>query len=166
MDQDDNRWYRATWQEVQRSRDGITLDAAGLPDLTRVLGKILPPASLDQQNSYFLQGVESQVQTAGVFGLLAVPNKRDNAQRLGVGRLWERMHLWATTQGIGMQPLNQLTESADREVVLGRASRFGDSLKELVANPAWQAIMTFRLGYPTHPALPSPRLALNEVLGT
>jgi hypothetical protein len=164
LDQDDNRWYRATWQDVQRDRDGITLDAAGLPDLTRALGKMLPPASLDQQNSYFLQGVQSQVQTAGAFGLLAVPNKRDNAQRLGVGRLWQRMHLWATTQELGMQPLNQLTEMADREVVLASLPRFGDALRELVGDPAWQSIMTFRVGWPTHEALLSPRRALSAVL--
>jgi hypothetical protein len=164
LDQDDNRWYRATWQDVQRDRDGITLDAAGLPDLTRALGKILPPASLDQQDSYFLQGVQSQVQTAAAFGLLAVPDKRDNTQRLSVGRLWQRMHLWATTQGLGMQPLNQLTEMADREVALGSTPRFGLALSELVGDPAWRAVMTFRVGYPTHPALLSPRRALSAVL--
>jgi len=39
--QDDDRWYRATWQDVQRYRDGITLDAAGLPDLPPRLGQDL-----------------------------------------------------------------------------------------------------------------------------
>jgi len=88
MNKDDNRWYRATWQELQQHRDGITIDAAGLPDLTRALGKFLPPESLDQQNSYFLSGAESQVKTASAFGLLAVPNKRDDAQRMRAGRMW------------------------------------------------------------------------------
>ena len=125
LDQDDNRWYRGTWQDVQTHRDGITLDASGLPDLTRAFGKMLPPESLDQQDGYFLQGVQNQVQTAGALGMLAAPNKRDNAQRMGAGRLWQRMHLWATTQGVNMQPLNQMTEMADREVVLGSAPRFG-----------------------------------------
>jgi hypothetical protein len=161
---DDNVWYRATWQDVQQHRDGITLDAAGLSDFTRVLGKMLPPESLDQQNSYFLQGVQSQVQTAGVLGMLAVPNKRDNAQRLRVGQVWQRLHLWATTQGLVMQPLNQITEMADREVVLGSTPRFGDGLRTSVADPAWQGIFTFRAGYPTHEALLSPRRALNDVL--
>jgi hypothetical protein len=164
LTRDDNRWYRATWQDVQRYRDGITLDAAGLPDLTRTLGKILPPASLDQQNSYFVQGVQQQTQTAAAFGLLAVPNRRENAQRVEAGRLWQRMHLWATTQGLAMQPLNQLTELADREVVLGSAPRFGDAVRELVGDPGWQALLTFRVGYPTHEALRSPRRALSDVL--
>ena len=164
LNRDDNRWYRATWQDVQRERDGITLDAAGLPDLTRAVGKILPPASLDQQNSYFVQGVRQQTQTAAAFGLLAVRNRRENAQRVGVGRLWQRMHLWATTQGLAMQPLNQLTELADREVVLGSAPHFGDTVRALVDDPGWQALLTFRVGYPTHEALRSPRRAIADVL--
>jgi hypothetical protein len=164
LTRDDNRWYRATWQDVQRERDGITLDAAGLPDLTRALGKILPPASLDQQNRYFVQGVQQQTQTAAAFGLPAVPNRRENAQRMGAGRLWQRMHLWATTQGLAMQPLNQLTELADREVVLGSAPHFGDAVRGLVGDPGWQALLTFRVGYPTHEALRSPRRAIADVL--
>ena len=44
------RWYRATWQDIQQHRDGITLDAAGLPDLTRAIGKMLPPVSQEQQD--------------------------------------------------------------------------------------------------------------------
>jgi hypothetical protein len=164
LDTQDNRWYRATWQEVQHDRDGITLDAAGLPDWERALAKVLPPASLDQQNSAFLQGVQTQVQTAGVLGLLAVPRKRDNSQRMSVGRLWQRMHLWATMQGLGMQPLNQMTEMADREIILGDTPRFGNALLDLVNDPSWQAVFTFRAGYATQAALLSPRRALNAVL--
>jgi len=39
------------------------------------------------------------------------------------GRPWQRLHLRATTQGLAMQPLDQLTELADREVMLGSVSR-------------------------------------------
>jgi len=162
--QDDDRWYRATWQDVQRYRDGITLDAAGLPDLTRAVGKILPPASPAQQHDYFVQGVQTQVQTAGALGMIAVRDKRDNAQRLRAGRLWQRMHLWATTNGLAMQPLNQVTEMVDREIVLASTPRFGDALRALVGDPTWQVIMTFRVGYATHEALLSPRRPISAVL--
>jgi hypothetical protein len=165
---DDDRWYRATWQDVQRFRDGITLDAAGLPDLTRLLGKLLPPASADQQHAYFVKGVQTQVQTAGMLGMLAVHNKRDNAQRVQAGRVWQRMHLWATTQGVAMQPLNQLTEMADREAVLASTStstrHFGDALRDLISDPDWQVLLSFRTGYPTHEALRSPRRAVSTVV--
>lgn len=174
--QNDDRWYRGTWQEVQRYRDGITLDAAGLSDGMRVLGKLLPPASADQQHAYFVQGVQTQVQTAGMLGMLAVRNKRDNAQRMRAGRVWQRMHLWATTQGVAMQPLNQLTEMADREVVLARPPHFGDALHqvtsqvtrqvigEVVGDADWQALLTFRVGYATHDAPRSPRRAVSTVV--
>ena len=45
QDGDTARWWRGTWQNIQQHRDGITLDAAGLPDLTRAIGKMLPPAA-------------------------------------------------------------------------------------------------------------------------
>jgi hypothetical protein len=32
---------------------------------------------------------------------------------------YQRMHLWATSYGLAMQPMNQVTERADREVNLG-----------------------------------------------
>ncbi|MBA2395457.1 MAG: hypothetical protein H0V70_22230, partial [Ktedonobacteraceae bacterium] len=52
---DTGSWWRGTWQDVQQQRDGITLDAAGLSDLTRAFGKMLPSVSVEQQDSSFLQ---------------------------------------------------------------------------------------------------------------
>ncbi len=164
QDGDTARWYRATWQDIQQHRDGITIDAAGLPDLTRAFYKMLPPASQAQQDSSFLQNSAAQVQTAGAFGLLAVRNGQDRKQQLGAGRVWERMHLWVTKEGLAMQPLNQVVERAAREVVLGSAPHFGTSLQTLVGDPAWQTLLAFRVGYSTHEGLRSPRRAVNEVV--
>jgi len=74
------------------------------------------------------------------------------------------MHLWATTQGLAMQPLNYVTELVDRETVLSNTPHFGDALRDLVGDLNWQAIMTFRVGYPTHDALRSPRRGLSDVM--
>jgi hypothetical protein len=161
---DTGTWWRGTWQDIQQHRDGITLDAAGLPDLTRALGKMLPSVSVEQQDSSFLQNTAEQVKTAAVFGLLAIRNRQDRTQQVRAGRLWERMHLWATKEGLAMQPLNQATERASREVVLGIAPHFGDALRSLVGDAAWQTILTFRIGYSTHEGLRSPRRAVNEVV--
>jgi hypothetical protein len=157
-------WYRATWQDIQQHRDGITIDAAGLPDLTRSIAKMLPPASQEQQESSFLQNSADQVKTAGAFGLLTVRNGQDRKQQLGAGRVWERMHLWVTKEGLAMQPLNQVVERAAREVVLGSTPHFGTSLQTLVGDPAWQTLLAFRVGYSTHEGLRSPRRAVNEVV--
>ncbi|GHO65423.1 Tat pathway signal protein [Ktedonobacter sp. SOSP1-52] len=161
---DTGTWWRATWQDIQQHRDGITLDAAGLPDLTRVLGKMLPSVSVEQQDSSFLQNTAEQAKTAGAFGLLAIRNRQDRTQQVRAGQFWEHMHLWATKEGLAMQPLNQATERASREIVLGMSPHFGDALRLLVQDAAWQAILTFRVGYSTHEGLRSPRRAVNDVV--
>jgi hypothetical protein len=63
-----------------------------------------------------------------------------------------------------MQPLNQATERAAREVVLGSTPHFGTPLQTLVGDPAWLTLLTFRVGYSTHEGLRSPRRALNDVV--
>jgi hypothetical protein len=161
---DTGTWWRGTWQDIQQHRDGITLDTAGLPDLTRAIGKMLPSVSVEQQDSSFLQNTANQVSTAGAFGLLAIHNGQGRTQQVRAGRLWERMHLWATKEGLGMQPLNQATERASREVVLGITPHSGDALHALVGDAAWQTILTFRTGYSTHEGLRSPRRVVNDVV--
>jgi hypothetical protein len=161
---DTGTWWRGTWQDIQQHRDGITLDAAGLPDLTRAMGKMLPSVSVEQQDSSFLQNTAEQVKTASAFGLLTIHNKQDRTQQVRAGQLWEHVHLWATKEGLAMQPLNQATERASREVVLGIPSHFGNALHSLVGDPAWQTILTFRIGYSTHEGLRSPRRAVNDVV--
>ena len=161
---DTGTWWRGTWQDIQQHRDGITLDAAGLPDLTRALGKMLPSVSVEQQDSSFLQNTANQANTAGAFGLLAIHNRQDRTHQLRAGRLWERMHLWATKEGLAMQPLNQATERTSREIVLGITPHFGDALHSLIGDDALQAILTFRTGYSTHEGLRSPRREVNDVL--
>ncbi len=164
QDGDSAQWYRATWQDLQRHRDGITLDASGLPDWQRVLGKLLPPPALEQQDGYFLSNTEQQAKTAPVLALLLVRDRQDNAQRMRAGRLWQRMHLWATTHGLAMQPLNQMAERADREATTSAPPTFGAALAQLVGDPAWQPLMPFRLGYATQEALLSPRRDVRDVI--
>ena len=164
QDGDSARWYRATWQDLQQHRDGITLDAAGLPDWERAFGKMLPPPSQEQQDSTFLSNTTEQAQTAGAFGLLAVRDGQARAQQLRAGRLLERMYLWVTKAGLAMQPLNAVVERAAREVVLGSTPHFGASLAALVGDPAWQTLLAFRIGYSTHEGLRSPRRSVDEVV--
>jgi hypothetical protein len=74
------------------------------------------------------------------------------------------MHLWATTQGLAMQPLNQMSERADREAQLGVEPKFGTVLASLVSDPGLQALMPFRVGYPLSDSAVSPRRDLTSVL--
>ena len=163
--EDSAKWFRTNWQQLQSLRDGITLDAQSLPAFINAAAKILPPLSQASADDAWLTATrERHVATAAAFGLIAAPNARDNAMRIRGGRLWQRMHLWATTKGLAVQPLNQMCERADREKQLGIEPRFGIALKELVADAGSQALMPFRIGYPTVAARPSPRRDLKSVL--
>jgi hypothetical protein len=131
----------------------------------RFAAKVLPPISAQQSDRFWLKNTEQvQVATAAAFGLLLARDASANLDRIQGGRLWQRMHLWAQSQGIAMQPLNQLPERADREHSLGIEPRFGRALTELVADTGWQALMPFRLGYPTVTALASPRRSAEQVI--
>jgi len=161
------RWFRADWQALQRHRDGITLDAAGMPPALLALVKMLPAMSMEASDAGWLDATRKvHVATAPAYGIVLAHDPRDPAQRLAGGRLWQRLHLWAAARGIGMQPLNQMPERADRETTTGIESRFGGLLAELVGNDAWKALMPFRLGYPLGEAMPSPRRAVEDVIVT
>ena len=162
---DSHVWFRHDWTEIQEKRDGITIDAAGLSPLITTGGKMLSATTEAQSNDALLTNTkERHVPTAAAFGIIAVRDDRDNAQRMEAGRLWQRMHLWATTKGLAMQPLNQINERAEREQVLGIEPRFGDAQKELIGDPNWRGIFVFRTGYPTADASGSPRRSAKDVI--
>jgi hypothetical protein len=162
---DSAKWFRATWKDLNHYRDGITLDATGSPWYTRALAKVLPPQSPEKNDQFWLKTVkEVSIATASAFGILAVRDRSDRAQMLRCGRIWQRIHLWATVQGLAMQPLNQMPERATREEVLGIQPQFGNVLQELTGGSEWQALMVFRTGYPTTEALLSPRRSIEQVI--
>lgn len=164
---DSHRFFRYDWSDIQLHRDGPTIDAQLLPPLLALSAKMLPAPAVDTANGYWLENTRTiHIPTAAAFGVIAVRDHRDPRQRVRAGRLWQRLHLWATTQQIAMHPLNQLTERRDREEQLGLAPRFGSVLEALLAAPGWQAVFPFRAGYPTVEGKPSPRRAITDVIDT
>jgi hypothetical protein len=162
----DYAWFRQSWDQVQRQRDGITVDASGLPQLTETLAKLLPAQSRQATDDAWLTATRDRhTKTAAAYGIVAVRDAADNLQRLEGGRLLERVHLWATGNGIALQHMNQLTERADRERELSVSPQFGDALSQLLPD-GWQALSLVRVGYPTHTPNRSPRRALEAVLVT
>jgi hypothetical protein len=162
---DSARWFRSKWRDLQHYRDGITVDATGSPWYLRALAKILPQQSREENDQFWLKTTtEVHVATASAFGILAVRDQDDHSQRMRCGRMWQRMHLWATVQGMAMQPLNQMPERAAREEVLALKPKFRNVLRDLAGGSEWQALMFFRTGYPTTEALPSPRRSVEEVV--
>lgn len=158
------RWLRQDRSTIERHRDGLTLDTMGLADPAVLAAKMLPDPGPEEAGRAWLSTVHDQAGTAGAFGILAVRDNLDRAQRMRSGRIWQRMHLWATANGLAAQPMNQLHERADRELQLGLEPRYGHALEELVGDPGRRALFTFRLGHPTRPAPPSPRRPVPQVL--
>jgi hypothetical protein len=162
---DDFAWWRGDWHEVQKDKDGITVDASTfLPPLMRSVAKLLPPQARDANDSAWLSATRNpELSTTAAFGTIVVRHARSNRQRLEAGRLWQRMHLWATSQGLAMQPLNQTVERAEREQTAGFRPEIAAGLAALLPERGWQALMPFRIGYPTTDALKSPRHRAEDV---
>jgi hypothetical protein len=161
---DSHAWWRQDWDQLQETADGITLDTQALGPITPI-AKIVPDLSRQQNDAAFVKNVrETMLPTAAAFGILAVKDRSDHTQRLNCGRAWERIHLWGTTQGIAMQPLNQMCERVDRELQLGSEPVIGNAVRALLNDDSWGAVMPFRLGYPTNKVNLSPRRGLGKVI--
>jgi hypothetical protein len=160
---DDFAWYRQDRADIDRRRDGITMDAGGLGDIQRLLVRMLPPSSQATMQQGWLDATrDRQVSTAAAFGLVTVREPTDQRQRLMAGRLLERIHLAATTKDLALQPLNQVFERADREAYAGLAPVFTRAVADL--SPVGHGITAFRIGYPESAAALSPRRAAEDVV--
>ena len=124
MSRDSHAWYRQSADDIFMHRDGITLDASGNGAATRFFGKSLGRFSDDTANAYWLDATSSDQVTGSAFGILSSAAANSRADQLDVGRLFQSMHLWAVSQGLAVQPLNQLAELQDREDTQGLEPRF------------------------------------------
>jgi len=160
-----DRWFRHRWMDVQRRRDGITLDAAGLGPFVTTMAKLLPAASGETSHRYWRDATRDvQIPTTAVFGLIAVRDLYDRPQALRAGQRWQRLHLMGTTRGLAMQPINQPVEMVDRERELEKAPRAAAALAALTGEAGWKPTFAFRAGLPTRPAGPSPRRPVDAVV--
>lgn len=83
---------------------------------------------------------------------------------LAAGRLWQRLHLWATARGLAAQPLNQPVELVDREREQVAPPRTTEALAALTGDPAWHPTFVFRAGWADRPARLSPRRPVQAAL--
>jgi nitroreductase len=165
MVDDSQRWFRQRWADVEKFRDGPTLDTAGLSPLVAALAKIAPAPSPERNHRYWLDATRDvQVPSAPVLGMIAVEALYDRAQAIRAGRAWQRMHLFTTARGLAMQPINQPVELVDRERQLAREPVAARALASLVGDAGWKPTFAFRLGYPTRDVPPSPRRAVGDVV--
>jgi len=165
MAADSHRWFRGTTREMEHYRDGVTLEGVGLSPFLLRVAKMLPASSAESAHRIWIEKTRDvQLATASLYGLLTVNDLYDQAANVQAGRLWQRLHLWATTQGLSAQPLNQLMERVDRERQRGQPPQTTAFLTGLGQQPDRQTTFAFRMGYPTQTALPVVRRALDDVL--
>lgn len=162
---DSSRWFRTTDKNVQTHRDGPTLDGAGLSPMIRFFAKIFPdPSPSEGHRMWATATKESHLATASAIGLISIRHRYSKSENLTVGRLWQRLHLMATTAGISMHPMNQPVEWIDRQRQLGQANKAEQRLSLLAGGNTWQTTFVFRMGYPTVSAAPSPRRPVEDSL--
>jgi hypothetical protein len=150
-------WWRQTCDDIDEHRDGLTMDATGQGSTTRFFGKVLSAPDADTAGDYWISMTENAQATAGAYVVLSTPDRYDRTEQLACGRAYQRLHLWAVSQGLAMQPLNQMAERQDREHELGLEPHFATILEQLVDSTTAGAQMLFRIGYPWDEPFMSPR---------
>jgi hypothetical protein len=158
------RWIRIRWSSVQKYRDGLTIDAAGLPPMTAAVAKFVPSSVLRWMVSEKEDPYLKLLQTPTMFGIIAVRDRYDQQQSLRAGRVWQRAHLLATSRELAARPANEAVEMVDHELKLGQEPRHERLLAGLTGDATWQPTFTFYMGYPIRPANASPRRSVQEVV--
>ncbi len=165
IDRGSGRWIRIQWSSVQKYRDGLTIDAFGLPPIGTAVAKIMPLSMLRRamarqpKNSY-----ADLMLSAPLIGIITARDRYDRENCLRAGRIWQRAHLLATARGVAGRPCNEAVEMIDHEKALGRPPRGLGLLNEVIGDAAWQPTFIFYMGYPKWTARASPRRPVEDVV--
>jgi nitroreductase len=158
-------WIRWKSKDINKHKDGLTIDTFGLPPHTAAMAKISPTWLLKRAASPSHRSAlyEKQMQSARLIGIIAVRDRLEKKSCLQAGRLWQRAHLLATARGVAARPCNEAIEMIDHERALGRPATRLAELTRVTQDSEFQPTFLFLLGYPTLPANPSPRRPVEEV---
>ncbi len=160
-----DRWVRSDWSSVQKLRDGLTVDAFGLPPITTAVAKMMPlwmlrwTASRGPKNLY-----SNLMLSAPLIGIIAVHDRYDQEHCLRAGRIWQRTHLLATAWGLAGRPCNEAVELLDHDKALGKLAKRSAWLGDVIGDYTWQPTFLFYMGYPTLTARASPRRPIEKVI--
>jgi nitroreductase len=159
------RWARMKWSSVQERRDGLTIDAFGLPPIANAVAKMMTPRMLRWAGSHSEKnGYLNLMLSAPLIGFIAVRDRYEQEQCLRAGRIWQRAHLFATARGLAARPCNEAVEMVDYERSLGRPASCAALLNEITGDSMWQPTFVFYMGHPTLSAHASPRRPVQAVL--
>jgi len=162
---DNGRWLRLRWEEIRRFRDGLTIDAFGLPPVAAGLAKMMPEWMVRRAAARGARtGYSGLMSSAPLVGVIAVHDRYDREQSLRAGRIWQRAHLLATAHGLAGRPCNEAVEMIDHERALGKPPRRAGLLAEILGGTGWQPTFVFYMGYPALAARASPRRPVGLVV--
>ncbi len=160
-----HRWIRTRWSDVQKYRDGLTIDASGEPPIAIDIAKMMSVGMLKWAASRGPKsGYSDLMLSAPLIGILAVHDRYDQQDCLRAGRVWQRAHLQATARGLAARPCNEAVEMIDYERAHGRQPLRAGMLAEIMGDTGWQPTFVFYMGYPTLPARASPRRPVEDAV--
>lgn len=157
-------WFRNDRADIDRHRDGLTLDCQGLDGFTLFLAKMLPAQSREGGDRFWVNVTrDTHTATARAYGVIRVDDIAAPRSRLAGGRLLQHVHLAATASGLGLHHMNQVSERIARDAALRNPDRFSERWTAATGVPAGQSLLAFRVGYPQRAANASPRRDLADV---
>jgi len=157
--------HSVPYTAIQKFRDGPNLDSAGLPPALTVAAKIFPDPSPQAGHEMWRDATrDSHLATAPTVGFLSIKDRYSKEDNLVAGRVWQRLHLMATEKKISVHPMNQPIEWVDRQRQLGMTETAKLRLEELIGTANWNPTFSFRIGFSTQKAHPSPRRPATDCL--
>jgi len=112
---------------------------------------------------YWLANTRAQLASAAGFGLIVLDDIDDRAGQVAKGRIWQRLQLAMTREGIAALPLNQVLEMVERDRRLDQNGAWAETLDGL-AKKAGHVTFAFRFGRPLRNVPQSARRAINDLM--
>jgi nitroreductase len=165
VERSSERWVRTKWGDVQKYRDGLTIDAFGLAPIAAAVSKIMPLSMFKRIASRTQKTAYSELMlSAPLIGVIGVRDRYDQEDSIRAGRIWQRLHLLATARGLAARPSNEAVEMIDHERSRGKEPRQAGLLAGILGDATWQPTFVFYMGYPMRIAPASPRRPIGDVV--
>jgi hypothetical protein len=159
------RWFRSSESAIESHRDGLTDWGQDLSNLISSGAVLEPPTSRHAGDEFWLgQTRNVHTKTAAAYGVLLVDDPESDVTRLNGGRLLERLHLSAVSQGVAFQHMNQITERIDRDTSTNATATMKDAFDEVTGSAPLQPLVSFRIGNPVRAPRMAPRRPVNWVI--
>jgi hypothetical protein len=127
------------------------------------VAKLLPASSRVEGDRFWVKQTRTvHTATAAAYGVITTTSPDSRRTQLDAGRLLQRIHLAATSRGVALQHMNQITERIDREATTGARPTFAPRFAALLPRGE-RPLLTFRVGHPEVEGRSTPRRSARAV---